>query len=178
MTLTLDGTRAVTECSCPQAAASRHGTRCDTDCNECDDGVVSQRPGSCALTVTEWCEWGCRQCAVCACVPFFFHLVADSHLRYLRASSSTSSRRVVVWMSLSSVGGMAKVGGGRTMAGLLHEAAFVGGRWLPASSAASILSVHNPATNALIGDVPMLDGENVVEAISFAKEAQVEWASL
>ncbi len=57
---------------------------------------------------------------------------------------------------------------------LLREAALVGGRWIDADS--SGIAVTNPATGAMIGQVPNLGAAETQEAINAAEVAQKDWA--
>ncbi len=57
---------------------------------------------------------------------------------------------------------------------LLREAALVGGRWIDADS--SGIAVTNPATGAMIGQVPNLGAAETQEAINVAEVAQKDWA--
>lgn len=57
---------------------------------------------------------------------------------------------------------------------LFRQASLVGGNWISASERASI-QIVNPSTQAVIGQVPKLQAEDVQAAIDAAKVAQKAW---
>jgi succinate-semialdehyde dehydrogenase/glutarate-semialdehyde dehydrogenase len=59
---------------------------------------------------------------------------------------------------------------------LFRQAALVGGRWIEASRDAAI-AVLNPATGAILGQVPKLGARETREAIEAARAAMIPWAA-
>ena len=59
---------------------------------------------------------------------------------------------------------------------LLVNAAYIAGEWVPAEGHASIIDVTNPATGALIGQVPNLGAAETEAAVAAAEAAQKDWA--
>lgn len=58
-----------------------------------------------------------------------------------------------------------------------HEAAYIGGRFLPIASGAPSLAVHSPATGEVVGHIPNLGAAETNQAIAAAEEAQPKWAA-
>ena len=58
--------------------------------------------------------------------------------------------------------------------GLLRQAALIGGNWLPATDRASV-AVTDPATGALLGEVPDCSAAETDAAIAAADAAWPDW---
>ena len=59
---------------------------------------------------------------------------------------------------------------------LFREACYIGGRWLPASgSGAGTIAVDDPASGAVIGEVPNFGRAETRQAIDAAADALPEW---
>ena len=56
----------------------------------------------------------------------------------------------------------------------LREKAYVGGRWIEAADGGTI-AVHNPATGAVLGQVPDCGRAEVAQAVAAAKAAFPAW---
>lgn len=66
--------------------------------------------------------------------------------------------------------------GSRLSEGDIFRKAFIGGAWKDAHSNQTF-PVHNPATSEIIAEVPDMNRDDVLEAISQAHSAQKLWRS-
>ena len=59
---------------------------------------------------------------------------------------------------------------------LLRDSAYVAGQWIEISESNSVLEVRNPATDAVLAEVPDTSVDMVRIAIDAAQAAQIDWA--